>query len=270
MKKILVPTDFSSCAKSASKMAIDLANCFGAEVHFLHLIMTPVDWVKLPKEKEANFPEVLAQIGLANSELGELKREAERNGLKAHTYINFDQGREEIIKHTDYFSNDFIVMGSYGAKGFKEIIGSNTQQIVRNSKSTVLMVREDHHLENLNTIVYATDLSNASKEPIQRVYEFASTLKLSVELLYINVPGRFMETKEIEGKYDAFKKYLGIDKIEFKYIDALTTERGISEYVDQKKSSMIAIHTHGSSNLFSSSVTDKLVNHANAPVLCIK
>jgi len=44
MKKILVPTDFSDCARAAEEMALEFAKRAKAEIHFLHLIMTPVTY----------------------------------------------------------------------------------------------------------------------------------------------------------------------------------------------------------------------------------
>ena len=59
MKNILVPTDFSETANRAADIAIAIAEKSGAEIHFLHLQITPVPWVKLDKEKEQRFPETL-------------------------------------------------------------------------------------------------------------------------------------------------------------------------------------------------------------------
>ncbi len=57
MKNILVPTDFSDCAKAAEDIALEFAKKANAKIHFLHLLMTPVDWVKLSLEKEKLYPE---------------------------------------------------------------------------------------------------------------------------------------------------------------------------------------------------------------------
>lgn len=82
MKNILVPTDFSDCARAAEEYALDIAKKANAETHFLHLLMTPTDWKKLPLEKEKNYPETKAKIGHADNELKKLKRRAEKLGLK--------------------------------------------------------------------------------------------------------------------------------------------------------------------------------------------
>ena len=67
MKNILVPTDFSENCEKAAHLGIEMAKLYNSEIHFLHLMKTPVDWVKLDKEKEKRYPETLKQIGKAKS-----------------------------------------------------------------------------------------------------------------------------------------------------------------------------------------------------------
>ena len=50
MRNILVPTDFSENCNKAANVGIAMAKLFDAEIHFFHLIQTPVDWVKLDKQ----------------------------------------------------------------------------------------------------------------------------------------------------------------------------------------------------------------------------
>ena len=45
MKKILVPTDFSSGSESALKVAAQLAKKYNSELHVLHLLELPFDMV---------------------------------------------------------------------------------------------------------------------------------------------------------------------------------------------------------------------------------
>ena len=63
-------------------------------------------------------------------------------GLKAQEFLVFDKGREEIDKHIKHHKHDFIVMGSHGANGLKQVLGSNTQKVVRNSPVPVLVVKK--------------------------------------------------------------------------------------------------------------------------------
>ncbi|WAC01611.1 universal stress protein [Lacinutrix neustonica] len=56
MKNILVPTDFSENCTKAAHLGIKMAKTYNAEIHFLHQMTTPVDWVKLDKLKEKRYP----------------------------------------------------------------------------------------------------------------------------------------------------------------------------------------------------------------------
>lgn len=272
MKKILVPTDFSDCARAAENLALDIAEKANAEIHFLHLIMTPLDWVKLPKEKEKNFPEVLATIGRAKAELGELKRRAEKLGLDSQTHINFDHGREEIYDHIKHHHHDFVVMGSHGTKGIRELIGSNTQKVVRYANIPVLVVKNQTNLADLDKILFASNFDDQAIVPFKEVIDFAKFINAEILALYVNVPGRFLETDEIESKMGEFTRNFKDVKCASHYYDALSIERGIIKFSEKVDSEIIAIATHGDRaifNLFSSSITEQLVNHSESPVLCL-
>ena len=47
MKNILVPTDFSDCARVEEDIGLEIAKKSNTEIHFLHIINTPLDWVNL-------------------------------------------------------------------------------------------------------------------------------------------------------------------------------------------------------------------------------
>ena len=76
MKKILVPTDFSACALAAENYAFQLAKKADAELVFIHIINTPVDWSKLSKDQEDFFPDTKKTIVEAKSKLNELVKKA--------------------------------------------------------------------------------------------------------------------------------------------------------------------------------------------------
>ena len=157
MKNILVPTDFSACANNASAIGINLAKKSKAEIHFLHIVSTPVEWRKLPKEKEKNFPEILKHIGYAKAELSKWVKKAEKQGLKAKQFMVFNADNDEILKHLKHHKHDFIVMGSHGSKGIKELlIGSNAQKIIRFSPVPVLVVKDKQKRFEVKNIVYAS------------------------------------------------------------------------------------------------------------------
>ena len=78
MKNILVPTNFSENCKKAEELGIEMAKLYNSEIHFFHLINTPVNWVELDKEKEKRYPETVKEIGSAKASLRALEKKAEQ------------------------------------------------------------------------------------------------------------------------------------------------------------------------------------------------
>ena len=159
MKNILVPTNFSENCAKAAKLGIEMAKLYNSEIHFLHLMKTPVDWVKLDKLKEKRYPETLKQIGIAKAKLRELERTTEHQGLKCRTFLQYDAGHTDILEHSGHFHHDFIITGSSGTKGvIREITGSNVEQIVRKANAPVIVVKDENVTFPFKNIVFVSDL----------------------------------------------------------------------------------------------------------------
>lgn len=272
MKNILIPTDFSDCARVAEEYGFEFAKRNNAEIHFLHLLHTPVDWVKLPLEKEDLYPEVKERIGAAKSELSQLKRDAEKMGVKAETFLVYDKRQEEIDFHIEHHKHDFIIMGSHGAKGVKEVIGSNTQRIIRNSTIPVLVVKDKPKDFNFKDIVFASTFEEDVHQAFTKVIEFAEFTETNIHLLYVNLPFHFKETDEAEAEMETFIKKHPDVNASINIYNALSEERGISKFAKSIEAGFVAITTHGRTGIMkmiSPSITEGLANHSKFPVLSI-
>jgi len=271
MKRILVPTDFSDCASSAVTMAIQLAKKSNATIHFIHTLYTPVEWVKLPLEKELQYPEIKASIGSAKNELNKLVKKAERAGIEANSLLVFDRGREEIEKHAKPEKYDLVVMGSHGVKGAKEIIGSNAQKVLRYSKVPVFVVKGKK--TDMKQIVFASDFSVEAHKSFKKVLEFAALTGAQIHLLFVNVPYMFKETEDIDKLLNAFVAKYPKQKFTVATYNALSEERGIRMYAKWMNADVIAMATHGKSTftqLFTPSIAETVANHSDISVLAIK
>jgi nucleotide-binding universal stress UspA family protein len=270
MKRILVPTDFSDCADNAVNMAIQLAKSSTAEIDFIHTLYTPVEWVKLPLESELQYPDIKSSIAVAKSELNKLVKKAEHAGINAGSLLVFDSGREEIEKHANPAKYDLVVMGSHGAKGAKEIIGSNAQKVLRYSKVPVFVVKGNK--TEMKKLVFASDFSAESHESFKKVLEFATLSQSEIHLLYVNVPYMFKETEQIDKLLNAFVAKYPNNKFRVATYNALSEERGIRMYANLVNADVIAMATHGKSTFtqwFTPSIAETVANHSNISVLAI-
>ena len=272
MKNILIPTDFSECARAAEEIGLEIAKKANAKISFLHTISPPIDWVKLPLEKEVNFPETKAEIGAAKSELSALVRNVHKLSLEADEFIAFNKGREAIDRHIENYSNDLVVMGSHGSKGFKELIASNTQKVVRYSPSPVLVIKEKKKLEEINSIVFASTFEEDVHESFSKVIEFADLIDAKIHLLYVNMPFHFKETDEIEERMTQFLNKCPRGTCTINVYNALNEERGILNFSKKINADLISVTTHGKTGfmrMLSPSITESLINHSSLPVLSV-
>lgn len=274
MKKILVPTDFSDCANASENYAKFLAKISGAELRYLHIINTPVDWSKLSKDQEHLFPEIKVNISRAKDQLKSRIKEAEELGLKASKLLIFNNTDEKIHKYAEDENIDLVVMGSHGQYGFKDhIMGTNTYSMLRRAKVPVVIIRKEIENPKLDTLVFATNFREDTGKAFLKIENLAEQLKVKLKILYVNIPNYFLETNDILKLGKSFLKEFSNYNYDIHIIDAFSVERGILQFLESGKFDGIAVATSGKSDLaqyFSPSVTENLLSLVDGPVISIK
>lgn len=275
MKKILVPTDFSACAENASKVAIALAKKAKAEIYFLHLHLplssgghAAMHGAGSKKKKHQQHD----HLGHVKAQLQSLVTKAEREGVSAKAELILDDSRQLIEKSVKAFSIDLVVMGSHGVRGFREILGSNTQKLVRHSIAPVLVVKEKVKKFEVKNIVFASTFEEDVHKPFMKVIAFADIMAAKIHLLYVNTPFLFKETDAAEANMKAFLKKCPRGTCSINIYNSLNEETGIQKFVKTIKADMIALTTHGRTGfmkMISHSITESLVNHSSVPVLSV-
>lgn len=274
MKKILVPTDFSACAKAAEVCALDLAKKLKAELVFLHILITPVDWSKLSKEQEDFYPETQSEIARAKEYLNSLLETAEDSGLVARKLIVYSNGGEKIHKYIQSEKIDLVVMGSHGQYGFRDhILGSNTYGMIRRSDVPVIIVKEGQKNLNFANIVFATNLKEDTGQCFRSIEDLAKLVGASLKILYVNTPTYFLETNDILKLGESYLKAFAKENHEIHIQDAFREERGIIQFSENQKADIIALVTYGKSDLvqyFNPSITENLIAMSPLPVISMR
>lgn len=274
MKKILIPTDFSSCANAAENYGLLLAEKIKAEIIYLHIVITPVDWSKLTKEQEAFFPETKNNIANAKEKLNSLIQSAEQKGVSARKILVFNDGNEKIHKFIESEHIDLVVMGSHGQYGFREhILGSNTYGVLRRSKVPVVVVKENNSKQKLENLVFATNFREETGASFKAAEKLAESLGVKLHILFVNTPTYFMETNDILNIGKSYLEEFGTYSYEINIIDAFKEERGILHFGEKTNADGLAVITSGKSDLmqyFSPSVTENLIAMTDLPVISIR
>lgn len=275
MKKILVPTDFSENAENALQTAALLARRFGSEIYLLHMLELPTHMTNPVGEARSNdLPEAIGFMKLAKKRFTEILSRPYLKDLKVHETVEFHQAFDGIMETSKQHDCDFIVMGSKGASGFKEMfIGSNTEKVVRTSDVPVLVIKEHQDDFNVKNFVFATNLDSNNKKTLESVVNFARLMEARLHLLYINTANEFITSKDTETYLEKYVEGIGFDNYEFHIYNDDTVERGIVNFSKKIDADLIGIATHGRkglSHFFNGSISEDLVNHAHKPVITFK
>lgn len=275
MKKILVPTDFSEQAENALKVAAQLAKRYNGEIYILHLIELPADMTNPVGETRSNdLPEALFFMKLAKKKFDDLLSRPYLKDLKVHDTVEINKAFEGIMETSKKYDCDFIVMGSQGATGLKEMfIGSNTEKVVRTSEIPVLVIKNEHPEFKINQFVFATNLEITGKETLEKVVNFADLTGAKLHLVYINTANEFITSNETDQKLKKCLEGMDFNNFEFHVYNDESVETGILNFTKKLNADLIGIATHGRkglSHFFNGSISEDLVNHARSPVITFK
>ena len=140
IKKILVPTDFSTAANSAAEYAALIGKSTGARIILLHVNELPAlvtneqaiatDFNKIDKEIKENLEKqknkLVAEHGVT---------------VECHTVLGL--AIPEIKDEVEREKVDVVIMGTKGAHGWKELlVGSQTGKVLEKCECPVLVLPE--------------------------------------------------------------------------------------------------------------------------------
>jgi universal stress protein A len=145
LRKILVPMDFSVCAKKALHYARAFARQFQASLTLLYVM--PADYVVGSEFGPVDFP--LPEAELRRNSRKELLALAAAEGAGAapvEALVRQGQPVHEIVTFAREAGMDLILLSTHGRTGFRHVLmGSVAENVVRYAPCPVLVVREFEH-----------------------------------------------------------------------------------------------------------------------------
>jgi len=145
IKTILVPIDFSDCAKKALQYALPLAKEHEAAITLVHVIATP----SYPIGEFGGLEYATLQADtsdLIDKKLNELAVDEAAGEVPVDAVVRTGSPAAEIIDVARKLPADVIVISTHGRTGLKHVLlGSVAEQVVRHAPCPVLVVREREH-----------------------------------------------------------------------------------------------------------------------------
>jgi nucleotide-binding universal stress UspA family protein len=271
MEKIIVPIDFSKQSIDALNVAADLAlKSPGCTLNMVHFYEKPISGITLQIEVDTRK---LASIRKdINSKMDDLIKSLP--AIKFEKTILADKNVLDILDLGLVKNADLIVMGTHGASGWKEfIIGSNAQNITRNAKCPVMVIKEGYEKFKLNNVLFVSSFLEEDSLEFEKIRNVVKLYNPCYHLLKI------IDEKIINPGFNAqvlmeeFAKKYSLDKYTVNTIMSKSIGEGVSEYSKSFNVDCVIIETHGRKGLnriMQSSVAEELVGHLNKPVMTVK
>jgi glycine betaine transporter len=135
-----VPIDFSVCSLKALRYGVPFAERFGADIYLLNVIEPGPfnDLASMPimvAEEELRKDAQQRLLNIAENEIEEL--------LPVNAQVRSGHAAHEIVELAKILKIDLIILGTHGHTGLKRaVMGSTTEQVVRQAHCPVFVVRE--------------------------------------------------------------------------------------------------------------------------------
>ncbi|NND63696.1 MAG: universal stress protein [Flavobacteriaceae bacterium] len=244
MVNVLIPTDFSENSWNAFQYAVrffenEPVNFYLAHVHLSNQVdsedVVPHGVVMAHRKSDTiskRLTEMIESLkNLFPNISGEIRPVVEK-GL-------FIDGIRKLV---DQHKINFIVMGTKGASGLKEVtIGSKTGDLITRVKCPTLVIPENAHYTSPKEIVFPTDFNIYFKNKILlTLAEIMAIHDSAIRVLNVNKEDTRLNSIQ-ENNKDILEDFLTDKPSSFHFITHNSLEKVLPDFIDAMKIDMIAM-----------------------------
>ena len=146
IRRIVVPTDFGDCSTPALRLAVELADKFGAELVLLHVVQDLA--LAMPDAvmpTPVPGPDLGQLIDAGNTGLANLIARENLGRLNPKVEVRIGSPVAEIVAAATDLKADLLCVGTHGRTGLAHLIlGSQAERIIREAPCPVLTVKPPH------------------------------------------------------------------------------------------------------------------------------
>jgi nucleotide-binding universal stress UspA family protein len=276
MKKILLPTDFSNNSWNAIEYALQLFKNETCDFYLLNTYTPVIYHVEYVLVEPAQFGMTNAIRDNALIQLDHFKTKIEKEFNNEKHTINiiaaFNNLISEIKAIVEDKSIDYVVMGTKGATGVREILfGTNTVHVFKNVKCPILAIPDGFEFETPHEVLFPTDYQIKYKDHhIKPILDIIMPHSTRVNIL--NASYGYELSEEQEDNKKALEKYFEKSAYLFQSASNQTVEEGINNFQLKRKVNLLVMINNKHSffeNLFFKNAINQIGFHLNIPFLVI-
>lgn len=264
--RILVPTDFSDNAKVALNYVLALFGEVAEEIVLLNTWQVPHTGVGmlvsiediLKEESEKAMADLVHE--LKNEVSGSFKLKGLVKGGSLADVVR-------SIQRTETY--DLLVMGTKGADDVrKKMLGSNTANVVRISRTPVLVVPNDVDIHSPSKVALATDFSDLSASQVEFIKYVVNAFESDFVAVHVDKNDEEME----KAPSDQWEARFNGSAPKVVTVQGEDVAESIDQYVSEQDVDLIGVvrQEHGFfEGLFRKSVSRAMAMYSKVPLLVI-
>jgi nucleotide-binding universal stress UspA family protein len=272
---ILVPVDFSDISMHALNHAVNVAKHFNNRLALLHIV------------EEALLSSILS-LG-KNDQKEDLAREAvearlnkistdikSKHGIESSVHVKFGRIYKTVAETATELGCDSIIMGSNGASGLDQIIGSNASRVISYAKVPVVVVKSEQTSNTYKQIVFPLDLTIESRQKVKWAVHLGKSYQATIHILTYKTGDEFLNNK-MTGALKQIESILQDNKVNFtrKVLDSddAFADKTLA-YAEELKADLVMVMTQQEDKDFNEYIigtyAQQMVNKSERiPILCV-
>lgn len=271
MKTVIVPTDFSRTAHKALQFAITVAQNLNLDLVLLHVFNLSGS---LPYESPSQIEQEIREAQKASDkQLAAVKEQYLHDFSNDIKILSVYGVISEVIEQVATQAKaEFIVMGTRGAKDlWSNIMGSNAFQVVKNASCPVFVIPEKASIQDMKSIIYASDYTNDEVQVVRSIVDIAQSFKAKTKVVHIHDVEE-PSISEDETLSDWLLSFFENEKLESHVALGSNTIEGIENYIKNNEADLLVLAMKNRDffeNIFHTSVTKHFIQHFNMPLLVL-
>lgn len=273
MKNILLPTDFSDTSKNAIHYALQLFEDESCNFYVLYVQdATAYTTDDLMSNSSSSLYDsvITTHQKKLNAFVARLKTEFNTENFKFHTLVDYDSfidATKQTIKSKEI---DFIVMGTNGATGAKEVIfGSNTLNVIRNVNCRTLIIPQNCQYVVPKEMLLALDpLDILNGVAIRDFFNFVKHHHINLHVIRVK-PDQEIQSIEADDKVN-LTHYMTSENYTYNLLADVELEQAVEVYLETNNIDILSLFVQKETlleRLFIGSSTTKINKDAKFPLL---
>ncbi|WP_257669600.1 universal stress protein [Parapedobacter tibetensis] len=274
MKTLLIPIDFSDVSYTAAQYGLDLADHLNAlKVIFYHsYVTTPVALSNSEQSENLYYDAAIKHLEKMTDRLRIPKAISRDKIILLANNHPVKTGVEAIVNQHNV---SLIVMGIAGLSDIENtLIGRNTLAVAASGVAPLLIVPRNHVFQTVKKVVYATDLRDIeTSTPVDSIKRIAGQLDAETYIVHVDYESQHQSPETLLCQKQLTRLLGELNPVFDMVNEHKDKAYGIFDYVKKHDIDLILMASRNYGffeRLFHNSVSKKLLNIADVPVVLLK